>query len=56
MKKSRLTKTQIVSVFKEVDAGLNAKESCRKRSISPATGHNWKNEDTAASKRPTPSA
>ena len=36
MKKSRFTETQIVSILKEVDAGMKVEEICRKHGISNA--------------------
>lgn len=42
MKKSRFTETQIVAILKEADAGMPAKEICRKHGISDATYYNWK--------------
>ena len=44
MKRSRFTETQIISILKEVDAGLSVKEVCRKQGISDATFYNWKSK------------
>ena len=44
MKKSRFSETQIVSILKEVDAGLKVEEICRKHGISNATYYNWKSK------------
>jgi len=44
MKKSRFTETQIVSILKEVDAGMKVEEICRKHGISNATYYNWKSK------------
>lgn len=42
MKKSRFTESQIVSILKEADSGMQVKELCRKHGISDATYYNWK--------------
>ena len=44
MKKSRFTETQIVSILKEVDAGMKVEEICRKHGSSNATYYNWKSK------------
>jgi putative transposase len=44
MKKTRFTETQIVSILKEVDAGLKVEDICRKHGISNATYYNWKSK------------
>ena len=44
MKRSRFTETEIVSILKETDAGMQVKEVCRKHGISDATYYNWKSK------------
>ena len=44
MKRSRFSETQIVSILKEADAGMQVKEICRKYGISDATYYNWKSK------------
>ncbi len=44
MKKSRYSETQIISILKEVDAGMKVEEICRKHGISNATYYNWKSK------------
>lgn len=40
--KKRFTEERIITLLKEVDAGLPLKEACRKYGISTATYYNWK--------------
>ena len=42
MKKSRFTETQIVSILKQADAGVPAKDVCRQAGISVASYYQWK--------------
>jgi len=44
MKKSRFTESQIVSILKETDGGVQIKDICRKHGISDATYYNWKSK------------
>ena len=44
MNKSRFTETQIISILKEVDAGMLVKDICRKHGISDATYYTWKSK------------
>lgn len=41
MKKTRFTKTQIVSTLKKQEAGVPTKDICREQGISEATFYNW---------------
>lgn len=40
----RMTETQIVSILKEADSGLSAKELCCKYGIASSTFYKWKSE------------
>lgn len=42
MKRSRFSEEQIIGILKEHQAGLGAKELCRKRGISDATFYKWR--------------
>ncbi len=42
MKRSRFSEEQIIGILKEHQAGLGAKELCRKHGISSATFYKWK--------------
>lgn len=42
MKRSRFTEEQIISILKEHQAGLGAKELCRKHGVSDATFYKWR--------------
>ena len=42
MRKSRYTEEQIIGILKQHQAGLGAKELCRKYGISDATFYNWR--------------
>lgn len=41
MKRSRFTEEQIIGILKEHQAGLGAKELCRKHGVSDATFYKW---------------
>ena len=43
MKRSRFSEEQIIGILKEHQAGLGAKELCRRHGISDATFYNWRN-------------
>lgn len=42
MKRSRSTEEQIIGILKEHQAGLGAKELCRKYRVSDATFYKWR--------------
>lgn len=42
MKRSRFTEEQIIGILKEHQAGLGAKELCRKHRVSDATFYKWR--------------
>ena len=44
MKRSRFSEEQIIGVLKEHQAGLSAKELCRKHGISDATFYKWRSK------------
>ena len=44
MKRSRFTEEQIIGILKENQAGLGAKELCRKHGISDATFYIWRSK------------
>ena len=44
MKKSRYTEEQIIGILKQHQAGLGAKELCRKYGISDATFYKWRSK------------
>lgn len=44
MKKSRFSESQIVSILKQADAGMPAKDVCRQVGISLATYYQWKSK------------
>ncbi len=41
MKRSRFREEQIIGILKEHQAGLGAKELCRKHGVSDATFYKW---------------
>ena len=42
MKRTRFTDEQIIGILKEHQAGLGAKDLCRKHGVSDATVYKWK--------------
>ena len=44
MKRSRFSEEQMIGILKEHQAGLGAKELCRKHGISDATFYKWRSK------------
>lgn len=44
MKRSRFSEEQIIGILKEHQAGLSAKELCRRYGISDATFYKWRSK------------
>ena len=44
MKRSRFSEEQIIGILKEHEAGLSAKELCRKYGVSDATFYKWRSK------------
>ena len=44
MKRSRFSEEQIIGILKEHQAGLSAKELCRKHGIGDATFYKWRSK------------
>ena len=44
MRRSRYTEEQIIGILKQHQAGLGAKDLCRKHGISDATFYNWRSK------------
>lgn len=44
MRTSKFTETQIISILKQVDAGVPVKDICRQAGISTATYYQWKSK------------
>ena len=44
MKRSRFSEEQIIGILKEHQAGLGAKELCRRHGVSDATFYKWRSK------------
>ncbi len=44
MKRSRFSEEQIIGILKEHQAGLSAKELCRKHGVSEPTFYKWRSK------------
>ena len=44
MRTSKFTESQIVSILKQADAGVQVKDLCRQAGISTATYYQWKSK------------
>ena len=44
MKRSRFSEEQIIGILKEYQAGLSAKELCRKHGVSEPTFYKWRSK------------
>ena len=44
MRRSRFSEEQIIGILKEHQAGLGAKELCRKHGVSDATFYKWRSK------------
>ncbi len=44
MKRSRFSEEEIIGILKEHQAGLGAKELCRKHGVSDATFYKWRSK------------